>query len=70
MSPTHVLQLPAFFFLHLLVINVLFCLLLDVEAVGFDDGDVGGGADVVRRGMLFTVCALVGPGYLEQPHER
>jgi hypothetical protein len=66
MAPGTIVQFSVFFPLHVLVLEVLLPLLVDVEAIGLDDRYVGRGADIVGESVTLATRALLGPGDLEE----
>ena len=69
MPPFHVSQLPALLIIQVFIVDLLLLVLLDVEAIGLDDWNVGGRADVVGTAVHLLVCALFGAGDLEEAQE-
>jgi len=47
----------------------LLSLFLDVKAIGFDDGYIGGWADIIGGSVTFPVGAFVGFSDLHESHE-
>lgn len=69
-APPHEGQLPALLAFHFFILNLLLWVFLQVEAIGPDDRDVGGGADVEGTRVHLFVRAFLSARDLQQPQQR